>query len=132
MQSFEIQVFNGGNWKMDSVFDDRETCIEEAKRAAQSGRYSGLRVVEENYDESTNKVACRILYRGGTAKAEKARADANRKLKPPRPTAAGGQEPHRIPGRPRKKKNSSLLVPVLLLIVVILGGVIALLAMRQL
>ena len=35
--------------------------------------FSGVKVIEENYDETTNLTTTRTLYRGGAAKTEKAK-----------------------------------------------------------
>ena len=64
MKAFEIHTFHGGRWKIDSVFDDRELAIFEAKRMDTSTRYAGVRVVEEIFDESNSQTATRTVYRG--------------------------------------------------------------------
>ncbi len=67
MRAFEIHTFHKGRWKIDSVFDDRELAVFEAKRMDDSGRYSGVRVVEETFDEQKQKTATRTVYRGSKA-----------------------------------------------------------------
>ena len=49
MKAFEIHTYQGGKWKIDSVFDDRDLALFEAHRMDQSGQCSGIRVVEEIY-----------------------------------------------------------------------------------
>ena len=54
MRAFEIPTFREGQWKVDSVFDDRELAIHEARKVDENGRYTGVRVIEENYDETSD------------------------------------------------------------------------------
>lgn len=130
VRSFELQTFREGKWKIDSVFDDRTYAIDEAKRLDASTRYSGVRVVEENYDEATNGVTSRTLFRGGAAKSDNA---GTKQAPAPRPAPSGGTGGAFKGGyRGRKAKKSGFLVPVLLLLVVVLGGAAALLGLHHL
>ncbi len=72
--AFELQTFQGGTWKIDSIFDDRESVIFEAKRLAETGRYTGVRVVQETHDADTNSSSYRIIYKGGRAEKENRKA----------------------------------------------------------
>jgi cobalamin biosynthesis Mg chelatase CobN len=67
MRAFEIHTFQQGRWKIDSVFDDKDLAVFEAKRMDTSGRYSGVRVVEEVFDENHSKTNTRTIYRGSKA-----------------------------------------------------------------
>ena len=67
MRAFEIHTFQQGRWKIDSVFDDKDLAIFEAKRMDTSGRYSGVRVVEEVFDENQRKNNTRTIFRGSKA-----------------------------------------------------------------
>lgn len=67
MRAFEIQVFNAGKWNIDSIFDDRELVMHEAQRMDKSGRYVGVRVVEEVYDEATDYTSSRTIFRSSRA-----------------------------------------------------------------
>lgn len=133
MRSYELQTYKDGKWKMDSVYDDRQFAIEQGKRVEQSSRYSGVRVIEENYDDATNESTTRTLFRGGIAKGKKAlnpvKGGTSRSAEPGGGT---GREPVRKGGRNPAAKKTNLLVPVLILMVVVLGGVIALLGLHHL
>ena len=116
---------------MDSVFDDRDCAIEEAQKIDQSSRYSGVRVVEENYNEATDETTSRTLYRGGAAKSDNAGTKEVPSRRSTTGTSAGGDA--EFGGRGRRKKNkTNLVVPVLILLVVILGGLAALFGLQQL
>ena len=62
MSSFEIQVYKSGIWNVDSYFDDRDMAISEAEGINESGRHSGVRVMQENFDENTNTSNYRVLF----------------------------------------------------------------------
>ena len=60
--TFEIQVYKGGIWNVDSFFDDREIALSEAERLNDTGRHAGVRILEEKYDESSNIARYRVVY----------------------------------------------------------------------
>ena len=129
MRAFEIHTFKDGKWKMDSVFDDRELAIFEARKISEGSRYAGVKVVEENYDETTNLTTTRTLFRGGAAKAEKAKKPAEKETRARSHTGAG-KDPTRRGGAKREKKQSNLLVPVLMLLTLLMSGVTMLFALQ--
>ncbi len=126
MRAFEIHTFRDGQWKVDSVFDDRELAVHEARKVDQNGRYAGVRVIEENYDESSDLTTTRTIFRGKRATA---------KSKAPKPTAKNysGRVAHRggakraprgkSRARPQKTKSNGVLVPVLILLLLVISGV---------
>jgi hypothetical protein len=125
MRAFEIHTYTDGKWKVDSVFDDRDLAVHEARKVDENGRYAGVRVIEENYDESTDFTTTRTIFRG--------KNQAN-KSKSSRPTAkkssregrhGGGERERRGKGRvrPQKKKSGGVLVPVLILCLLVISGV---------
>lgn len=82
MKAFEIHTYQSGKWKIDSVFDDRDLAMFEAQRMEESGRYTGIRVVEEVYVEATQETKTRTIYRGSkiaAANAEQLRQSKNQR-----------------------------------------------------
>ena len=67
MRAYEIHTFQNGRWKIDSIFDDKELAMFEAHRMDGSGRFSGVRVVEEAFDARNNKTSARTIFRGSKA-----------------------------------------------------------------
>ncbi len=65
MKSFEIQTYKDGNWRIDSIFDDRDLALFEARRVEEGNKYSGVRVIEENYDEASNRAPSRTIFQVG-------------------------------------------------------------------
>ena len=60
---FEIHTIREGAWKIDSIFDNRELALMEAGRVEHGCRYPELRVVEETFDDETQKGNARTIYR---------------------------------------------------------------------
>ena len=42
MRAFEIHTYQDGKWRIDSVFDDRELAMFEARRVDEGSRYAGV------------------------------------------------------------------------------------------
>ena len=134
MKAFEIHTYQDGKWKIDSIFDDRELALFEARRVDEGSRYSGVRVIEENYEESSDLTTTRTIFRGGNVdRQEKARkATQAIKTRGAARRGAGSSEPGKN-RRPRKnQKTSNLLVPVLILSVLVIAGLAALFGLQEL
>ncbi len=136
MRAFEIHTFQSGRWKIDSVFDDKDLALFEANRMDESGRYSGVRVVEEAFNDRDRKIRSRTIFRGTkVTKANendlKARQDAeiDRRRK-----SARDAERRRARLREEKKKavNPYRLISILLLLISLgLGALYALERLRN-
>ena len=132
MKAFEIHTYHDGKWKIDSVFDDRELALFEARRVDEGSRYSGVRVIEEVYDEASDLTTTRTIFRGGNADRQERLRKAEAGKKKPGPQRGTGGEPTRK-RRPRKKeKSTNFLIPILILAVLVFAGLSALLGLQQL
>lgn len=120
---FEIHTIRGGNWKIDSVFDDKELAIYEAQRIEKAGRFSAVRVIQEIYDEETQRTSVRTVYR--TSKIDSANIEATRRRAQPLTVAPPPPRP-----RPRKHHVSAMTL-VLTLTVIVLGGIGALYLLQK-
>ena len=78
--AFELQTYQGGLWKIDSMFDDRQLALMEAQRLGKTDRYSAVRVVEENYNPETQATATKIIYRTSRVTAENDSAIERKKV----------------------------------------------------
>jgi len=115
MKAFELHTYSDGNWKIDSVFDNRELALYEARRVDDGILYSSVRVIEEDYDDSSDLTTTRTIFRGGTAerignqgyekKPGKARATTPRRAASREPESKGAAGAHKI--------TSNLVIPVL-------------------
>jgi hypothetical protein len=112
---FEIHTFRDGKWKIDSVFDDKELAIYEAQRMDKGGRFSAVRVVQETYDEETQRTSIRTVYR--TTKVDRINFEGERRRAQPLAIAAPPKPP-----RPRKPGISPVAL-LLTLTAIVLGGI---------
>ena len=79
MKAFEMHTYQSGEWKIDSVFDDRDLAMFEAQRMDERGHYTSIRVVEEIRVESTQETKTRTIFQG--SKIAAANAEQLRKSK---------------------------------------------------
>ena len=129
MRAFEIQTFKDGEWKVDSIFDDRELALYEAKKISGSTRYAGVKVIQEDWDEATNQTTTRTLFRGGAAKNDM----------PAKPKKVARRRGHRISkgnGSSRqgmhRTKKSGFVAPILVLVLIVLVAIGALVGLQHL
>lgn len=61
--SYEIQVYRQGNWTIQAFFDDKELATLEARRMAETRRYTAVRVIEETVEPSTEEIKTRVVFR---------------------------------------------------------------------
>lgn len=133
MKSFELHTYKDGKWKIDSIFDDRELAIFEARRVEASSRYSGVRVIEEKFDEASDSVTNRTLFRGGAAKGQKStEIEENVKSKRSATRRGTGKKTARNGETKSKAKKSNSLNIVLVLLVILFGGLAALFGLQHL
>ncbi len=132
MRSYEIHTFQKGRWKIDSIFDDRELALFEAQRMDESARYSGVRVVEEAFDDNNTKTRARTIFRGTKAaqsnkKALKAKSLARQEVAiERRRKAARDAERRRAQQRKARKDeaNPYRLLSILMFLVALAFGVL--------
>lgn len=137
MVSFELHTYLGGNWKIDSIFDDRALAMSEAKRIEERGRTAAVRVVEEIYDEVTRDVQSRTIYRSTKLDSQNneaiERQAENRREYRATPKKSVGRE--RVAQRKIDKRNAKVQGHYLMLImklgVIVLVGVSILVVLRM-
>ncbi len=61
--SYEIQLYQAGTWKINTIFDDAELALFEARRMLHSGRYASIRVVKEVFDDASGDVTTRTVFK---------------------------------------------------------------------
>jgi hypothetical protein len=129
MRAFEIHTYQGGRWRIDSIFDDRDLAVFEAERMDVSGRYPGVRVVEEVYDEASNTTTSRTVYRG--AKVAKANEENLKKSAEIRQQATLAREErqnmnaaHKVQVKRRtiQKKTSPARLIIIMILLAAFGG----------
>jgi ferric-dicitrate binding protein FerR (iron transport regulator) len=140
IKAFEIHTYQGGKWKIDSVFDDRDLAMFEAQRMDGSGRFSAVRVVEEIFSEKTQETKTRTIFRGSkidganNAELEKSRNARQNPAQPRKKRPADAAPRKRPPARrPAQKRGSSSLrlVAITLMIVIVAGAALVGLQVAQ-
>jgi hypothetical protein len=63
MTTFEVHIFKNGTWCTNSIFDDKDLALFEARRMKSSPRYKGIRVIEEIFDELGASSRIRTIFR---------------------------------------------------------------------
>ena len=81
MRSFEIQAYKNGAWQTDAIYDDGDLAMLDAHRMAEGGRYLGLRLVEEVFEEGQDRSRCTIIWK--SKKGTLQRNETRRKQIPP-------------------------------------------------
>ena len=134
MSTFEIHVYKSGVWNVDSYFDDREIAVSEAERLNTSGRYAGVRILQEDYDDVSNKSTCRVVFskmrqtddnqswRVGAKRASMARAGPDR--------SAAAARPRRSRSSP-KSSNKSLYIGLVVAFLVLIAGAAAMIGLQE-
>ena len=109
IRAYEIQTFQGGVWQVDSVFDDEELAIFEARLLHERGRYVGVRVVLETYNPDTDEISARtVLKLEKTTKADteaRGRKTATAKKARKKNKKAGSNKVAKKRTTPSKSKN---------------------------
>lgn len=96
MVVYELHLIRDRDWKIDSVFDDRDLAVMEGRRMEKSRRYLGVRVVEETFDQATNRTVSRTIYRSSRVETPHAEAPHQRN-----PVAPRGPSPVAPIARPK-------------------------------
>ena len=63
MVVYELHTYSNSAWKLDSVFDDRDLAVLEARQVEHSKQFTGVRVLEETLDDASNRTISRTIYR---------------------------------------------------------------------
>ena len=63
---YELQIYTRGAWKIDSIYDDREIALFEAKKVQHGGHYLAVRVVEERASAVSGEIGTKIIFRATT------------------------------------------------------------------
>ncbi len=118
-KTFELYTFKQGNWYIDSVYDDKQQAMHEARILLESRHLTGVKIIQETYDEESEQSASMVVF-NETKGIE--RPKPKRPEPKPKPKAAV-----RPPPRPRKKKEGDFSKYIVKLVVVLGGMMLGLL-----
>ena len=139
--TYEVCVFYNGQWKVDSLYDDRDIALFEAQRVLEGSHCTGVRVAEERLDDRTAKYVTRTIFR--KTKVDDSNRDnmeREKKLRRDAEARNGAANVRRIESYEGAAGVAAVASPVdfglifrlLLGAIIILGGIAAILALRSL
>jgi hypothetical protein len=135
MSTFELQTFQAGKWNVDSYFDDRELAMSEAEKLDVSGRHTGVRILQEDFDEDSTRSRVRVIFsrmKGGGNVDDDWRVKVQRQSQ--RTSGMRGSEDAGTRGRRHQrqpKKKSNLYLVISIAIVILLAGVAAMIGLQE-
>lgn len=135
MSTFELQTFHAGKWDVDSYFDDRELAMSEAERLDVSGRHSGVRVLQEDFDDDSTRSRVRVIFSkmkdsGGGDEDWRVKVQRNSQRTSGMRGGGGGEiRARRRPNQPKSRSNLYLVISIG--IVILLIGVAAMIGLQE-
>ena len=60
--TYELQVFQNGGWQFDSYYDNKDLVLSEAERIDAGGRYLGVRVLVEKFNEERQSSSFATIF----------------------------------------------------------------------
>ena len=136
MSTFEIQLYKSGIWNADSYFDDRELAMSEAEKLSGSAKHAGVRVLQEDFDEKSNKSDCRVVF----SKLRQADGNQDWRVEAKRTSmakagAAGGRKGGKASKdgsrSSPKKSNASLYIGFVVAFIVLIAGAAAMIGLQE-
>ncbi len=111
--SYEVLSTRGDNWMIESVYDDREVALYEARTLLDDRYLKAVKVVEETYDDEAERTITRTIF-------NEVRGAAKGKPKPEK--QEGTKDAPAAPALGRKKDGSEV-IKYLIILVLSIGGI---------
>ena len=110
---FEVLSTRGDSWTIESVYDDRDVALYEARSLRENRHLKAVKVIQETYDDETDKTISRTIFNEarGAAKA-KAKLQAQEEAANVPAGAAVG-----------RKTGDSDFIKYLIILVLSIGGI---------
>lgn len=118
--SFEVYAYKSGNWNIDSVYDDKEQALHEARLLLESRHLTGVKVIQERHDEESGKVSSMIIFNEVKHVGKPKTPSPARKKKP---EAARTARTAGTASAVKKKTGKSDPIHSFIKLVLILGGI---------
>ncbi len=108
---FEVHALRNGNWYIDSVHDDREQALPEARDLLDRRHQRGVKVLQEKYNDENDTSVSRTIF------------TEERGVDKPK---YGRQKPdsHVLSAAPRKNKTDYDFVRHIVILVLSVGGIL--------
>ena len=62
LTAFEVQSFRNGNWKIETITDDKSLALHQAEQVIMNPAVAKVRVIEEAYDQASEQQKFRIVF----------------------------------------------------------------------
>jgi hypothetical protein len=108
---FEVHALRKGIWYIDSVHDDREHAVHEARELLDRRHQRGVKVIQENYDDEHDISVSRTIF----TEVRGVDKPKYRRQNPGSPVRSAA---------PRKKKGDSDFVRYIVILVLSVGGIL--------
>ena len=114
--SYEVLSTRGDNWTIESVYDDREAAMYEARTLLDNRHLKAVKVVQETYDDEADRTITKTIF-------NEVRGAAKGKPKPE--TQEETKDAPAAPAAPAvgRKKDSSEVIKYLIILVLSIGGI---------
>ena len=110
---FEVLSTRGDSWTIESVYDDRDVALYEARSLRENRHLKAVKVIQEIYDDETDRTISRTIF-------NEARGAAKAKAKPQAQEEAAGAPAAAAVGR---KTGESDFIKYLIILVLSIGGI---------
>ncbi len=111
--SYEVLSTRGDNWIIESVYDDRDVALYEARSLLANRHLKAVKVIQETYDDETDKTISKTIFNeAGVAAKAKAKPRAQEEAANAPAAAAVGQ-----------KTGESDFIKYLIILVLSIGGI---------
>jgi len=113
--TFEIYSFKNGDWMIDSVHDDKQMALHQARMLLESPHHMAVRVLQEVYDDETDKSMSSVVFKQQKGDDKPKRTPSPGKKKSDK-IGAGASK-----GKPKKKEGG--FAKTVILMVLAIGGI---------
>ncbi len=114
--SYEVLSTRGGeNWIIQSVYDDRDVALYEARSLLENRHLKAVKVIQETYDDETDRTISRTIFNEARGAAK-----AKAKAKPQAQEEAANAPAAAAVGR---KTGESDFIKYLIILVLSIGGI---------
>lgn len=120
--SYELLSFKGGSWIIESVYDNKDVAVQEARRLLEGRHQKGVKVIEEKYDDTTDNTMTRIVF--SRQKGEEKPRPKQRKDKPKTDPVATVATPAARKVAARKTEGDTTFLKHILTLILSIGGIL--------
>ncbi len=134
--AYEVQIYEGGDWQIASMFNERELALMEARRIEEGMRRKETRVVEEIHDEDSGRTRSKVIYTTPKLRSQDsppAPAKAPAKTPADKPRSNSGQTSRRSQRRAPAaavKSEPNLMIMLLTFVLIISLGIAGIVGLR--